>query len=499
MLDMLRTEEQTSVTRVTADVSNGRTRPAIPQLSLPIRLVEPAVVGADFILIVSLSVLAGLGYHLIFLNFAPDLTPYLAIGVLAFSNLAAILWAKGSYQFHNLTNFKRQMYDVPTIWTVVFLVLLGAAFSLKIGGVLSRGATFGFFILGLSLLLVWRAVLAHLLAKALDNGAFAERRIIVIGEGSRLLSSQVLPELQRCGYRPVNVFALSPDDLATADFSKTLTETIERTIKTVRNDAIQDIFLMISWARGPWIEGIIDALNVLPIPVHLLADDDIARYLYQRVHRVGSIWTAELKRTPLTWLEQTLKRIMDVIGASAGLVMLSPLMITTAISIKLDSVGPVFFTQRRIGFNGRAFRIYKFRTMTVLEDGSTIQQATRDDPRVTRVGRLIRRGSIDELPQLFNVLSGDMSLVGPRPHAAAHDTEYEQKIAAYAYRYHVKPGITGWAQINGYRGETQTLDMMAGRVECDLWYINNWSIWRDLKIILRTIAIELKFWRSDVY
>src|ERR1700691_3325861 len=196
MLNMLRTEEQASVARPAAEVASGGARYAFSQLLLPIRFVEPAVVAIDCLLIVTLSVLTGLGYHLVFLNFAPDIAPYLAIGVLAFSNFAAILWAKGAYQFHNLANFKRQMYDVPTIWTVVFLILLGVAFSLKIGEILSRGATFGFFILGLTSLLVWRGALAHLLAKALENGAFAERKIIVIGESSRLLSSQVLPELQ---------------------------------------------------------------------------------------------------------------------------------------------------------------------------------------------------------------------------------------------------------------------------------------------------------------
>ncbi len=499
MLDMLRTEEQASVARPTAEKQNGRPRHAIPQLSLPIRFVEPAVLALDCVLIVSLSMLAGFGYGLIFVNFTPTIAPYFAIGILAFSNFAAILWAKGTYQFHHLKNFKRQMYDVPTIWTVVFLSLLGVAFSLKIGEVLSRGATFAFFILGLSSLLFWRGILAHLLAKALDNGTFAERKIVVIGEQNRLLSSEVLLELQHCGYRPVNIFAINQENLTTDDLPPTLMEAVESTIKTVRNDTIQDIFLMIPWTHSRWIECIVDSLNVLPIPVHLLADDDIARWLYQRVHRVGNVWTTELKRPPLTKLEQTVKRIMDIIGAGTGLIMLSPLMLITAILIKLDSAGPIFFTQKRIGFNGRAFRIYKFRTMTVLEDGSTIQQATRDDPRVTRVGRLIRRGSIDELPQLFNVLKGDMSLVGPRPHAAAHDTEYEQRIAAYAFRYHVKPGITGWAQVSGYRGETQTVDIMARRVECDLWYINNWSIWRDLKIILRTIAIELRFWQSHGY
>jgi exopolysaccharide biosynthesis polyprenyl glycosylphosphotransferase len=207
--------------------------------------------------------------------------------------------------------------------------------------------------------------------------------------------------------------------------------------------------------------------------------------------------TAELKRTPLTRFEQTLKRCFDLIGASVALIMLFPLMVMTAILIKLDSPGPIFFTQKRNGFNGRSFRIWKFRTMTVLEDGPVIKQATREDPRFTRVGRWLRRVNIDELPQLFNVLSGNMSLVGPRPHAAAHDSEYERKISAYAFRYHMKPGITGWAQINGYRGETQTIDLMAKRIELDLWYINNWSIWLDLKIILSTLTLEV--WQPRGY
>ena len=162
-------------------------------------------------------------------------------------------------------------------------------------------------------------------------------------------------------------------------------------------------------------------------------------------------------------------------------------MLLTALWIKLDSPGPIFFLQTRNGFNGHAFRIVKFRSMHVLEDGDTIRQATRADPRVTKIGRWLRRTNIDELPQLFNVLYGNMSLVGPRPHAAAHNSEYEKLIANYAFRYHVKPGITGWAQVNGYRGETPFTDLMEKRVELDLWYINNWSMWLDIKISISNV------------
>jgi exopolysaccharide biosynthesis polyprenyl glycosylphosphotransferase len=165
---------------------------------------------------------------------------------------------------------------------------------------------------------------------------------------------------------------------------------------------------------------------------------------------------------------------------------LSPLLLLASVAIKLDSAGPILFRQSRKGFNGKDFKIYKFRSMTVLEDGQTICQARRGDHRITRVGRILRTSSVDELPQLFNVLRGEMSLVGPRPHAIAHDNEYTETIANYAFRHHVKPGITGWAQVHGFRGETAKLDLMKKRVELDIWYINNWSLWLDLWIILLT-------------
>lgn len=217
----------------------------------------------------------------------------------------------------------------------------------------------------------------------------------------------------------------------------------------------------------------------------------------QRSHGIGPRPTTVLESAPLSRLERALKRTVDLFGAAVGLVLLSPLLLVIALLIKLGSSGPILFTQWRSGFNGRKFRILKFRSMTVIDDGPVIRQATREDPRFTPFGRLLRRTSIDELPQLFNVLRGEMSLVGPRPHALAHDTEYTRMIAGYALRYRVKPGITGWAQVNGYRGETGTLDLMAKRVEYDLRYIENWSVWFDLKIIFGTLTSEI--WRVRGY
>jgi exopolysaccharide biosynthesis polyprenyl glycosylphosphotransferase len=198
----------------------------------------------------------------------------------------------------------------------------------------------------------------------------------------------------------------------------------------------------------------------------------------------------EFQRAPLSLPERAAKRLVDIVLGVSGIVLLMPMFVIIAIAIKLDSPGDALFRQTRCGFNSRKFKIFKFRTMTDLEDGPTIRQAVRGDRRVTRMGAWLRRTSVDELPQLFNVVSGEMSLVGPRPHAAAHDDYYAEQISRYAFRHHMKPGITGWAQIRGYRGETPTVQSMKERVEHDIWYIDNWSVTLDVRIVLLT-ALEV--------
>jgi undecaprenyl-phosphate galactose phosphotransferase/putative colanic acid biosynthesis UDP-glucose lipid carrier transferase len=187
-----------------------------------------------------------------------------------------------------------------------------------------------------------------------------------------------------------------------------------------------------------------------------------------------------------------LKRVVDAMAAGVALLVLLPLFLSIALLIRLDSRGPVLFRQTRIGLNGRKFVILKFRTMNVLEDGPDIRQATKNDDRVTRIGRWLRATSIDELPQLLNVVAGEMSLVGPRPHAVAHDIQYRSLIAGYSQRHDVKPGITGWAQVCGFRGETPSVELMEKRVEHDLWYVEHWSFWLDFKIVLQTAAALMR-------
>ncbi|MES1163086.1 MAG: exopolysaccharide biosynthesis polyprenyl glycosylphosphotransferase, partial [Rhizobacter sp.] len=193
--------------------------------------------------------------------------------------------------------------------------------------------------------------------------------------------------------------------------------------------------------------------------------------------------------TPFTGTNSLVKRVSDIVLASVILVLIAPVLLVIAIGVKLSSPGPVIFKQRRNGLDGGEITVWKFRSMTTQDNGDSVPQATRDDPRITRFGAFIRRTSLDELPQFFNVLQGRMSIVGPRPHAVAHNEQYRALIKAYMVRHKVKPGITGWAQVNGHRGETDTIEKMQARVEYDLEYLRNWSLGLDLQIIARTVRL----------
>jgi exopolysaccharide biosynthesis polyprenyl glycosylphosphotransferase len=217
------------------------------------------------------------------------------------------------------------------------------------------------------------------------------------------------------------------------------------------------------------------------------------RYSGVKVSRIGQIYSLNVVRRPLTSVDVLVKRCFDLAIGLPLLVALTPLFLMVALAVRLDSPGPVLFLQRRYGFNQEPFRIVKFRTMTVAEEGRGVRQAERDDPRVTRVGRILRRFNIDELPQLLNVARGEMSLVGPRPHALVHDQYYERSIADYARRHNVKPGITGWAQIHGLRGAIPTESVMRERIEHDLYYIDNWTIGLDIRILVMTLISPKAF------
>ena len=223
------------------------------------------------------------------------------------------------------------------------------------------------------------------------------------------------------------------------------------------------------------------------VSIHWIPDIFSLRLVNHSVKEISGIPVITLSETPLIGMRLLLKAVEDKVLSIVILIMISPILLLVAIAVKLDSPGPVFFRQNRAGWSGKSFRIWKFRSMYVhQEEAGKLKQAEKNDSRITRVGAFIRKTSLDELPQIFNVLTGNMSLVGPRPHAVQHDVEYSQRIFDYFARHHIKPGITGLAQVRGLRGETIDIDQMVQRIESDIEYINNWSIWLDITIILRT-------------
>jgi putative colanic acid biosynthesis UDP-glucose lipid carrier transferase len=257
----------------------------------------------------------------------------------------------------------------------------------------------------------------------------------------------------------------------------------------VKANRINLIYLSLPMASQPRIKELLDALKDTTASVYFVPDMFVTDLIQGRTDSVCGLPVISVCETPFRGPAGVLKRASDVVLASLILILVSPLMLAVAIAVKLSSPGPVIFRQRRYGLDGEEIIVYKFRSMTVTEDGNSIQQARKNDARVTRLGAFLRKTSMDELPQFINVLQGRMSVVGPRPHAVAHNEQYRGLIKSYMVRHKVKPGVTGWAQVNGFRGETDSLEKMEGRIRCDLDYLRNWSLRLDLYIIWKTVRL----------
>ena len=272
--------------------SGGRT---IGQLRLPYHLVEPMVIAADLIIVVAISLLAEIGYNLLSLGVVPATATqtYSAIGVLTFTNVSAVLAARGDYRVNNLVRFYQQARHLAIIWTGVFLVLVGVAFSLKVAESFSRGSVLTFFALGLGGMIAWRGVVAKLLGQALSAGAFAPRKVILIGEQSHLPTSRTMLEMRRCGYTPTQTLEIGQEEFVTTEISPRLRATIDGAIEVARAESVAEILLSISWEHSCLIESITKMLGVLPIPIYLLPDENVARYLGHRAINVGTTWAAE--------------------------------------------------------------------------------------------------------------------------------------------------------------------------------------------------------------
>ncbi len=259
----------------------------------------------------------------------------------------------------------------------------------------------------------------------------------------------------------------------------------------VYSHGVHEVYITLPLGSQPRILALLESLQGTTASLYFVPDVFGISIIQGRLQDVNGVPVVGICETPFTGTNELVKRISDIVLSSIILLLISPILAILAIGVKLSSPGPVIFKQKRNGLDGEEIVVYKFRSMRAMDNGTVVKQATKDDPRITKFGAFIRRTSLDELPQFINVLQGRMSIVGPRPHAVAHNEQYRKLIKAYMVRHKVKPGITGWAQINGYRGETETIEKMQARVEYDLEYLRNWSLGLDLQIIIRTIRLVL--------
>jgi putative colanic acid biosynthesis UDP-glucose lipid carrier transferase len=432
---------------------------------------------SDVSAIIVASILTGTAYHWLAFGRGGSVVEFFGVGAILAALAAAPIKLRGLYTPDRLLSVLSQIAPILCIWSGVVLFLLGISFTLKISEGLSRGSILLLAIVAPFLIVGQRFLLKGAMLAVLQRDRLKRSNVVVItGDRKTLANHETLPAQEF-----VATYQLPRDPQAIRQVLAKITSAARG------SNTISEVHLMVDWNRWSDVKQVLTELRILPLPVRLIADATAREILQYPQKKMDEVVSFELQRAPLTAGERVAKRVFDVAVATGGLLAIAPLLLAVSLAVWIDSPGPILFRQTRGGFNGRTFQILKFRTMHVMEDGPTITQASPHDNRVTRVGRWLRPYSIDELPQLINVLRGDMSLVGPRPHALAHDVHYSSLISNYPYRHHVKPGITGWAQVNGLRGETSTVSLMKQRVELDFWYVTNWSFWLDLRILFWTV------------
>ncbi|QET05607.1 MULTISPECIES: undecaprenyl-phosphate glucose phosphotransferase [Cupriavidus] len=367
-------------------------------------------------------------------------------------------------------------------WATVFLTALMGTFLIHQIGHVSRIWSMGWFLTSSAALLAGRVIMFRMLANVREQGINA-KRVLIFGYGplGREMYLRV-QQIRAAGYRVVGIYDESsqaiPANVATL-------RTMDDVNQFVHSEGVREIWLTLPMAACRDLSDVVRQFRNELIDIRWVPDVASVELLGHRFSDFMGLPVIDLNAPPVSGITGVLKASFDRIFALAAIVGLSPLLLVIAVLVKLSSPGPVLFRQLRLGIDGRQFHVYKFRSMKMHED-TGVTQACRGDARVTRVGAFLRRTSLDELPQFFNVLRGEMSVVGPRPHAMEHNEIYRELIDRYMLRHRVKPGITGWAQINGLRGQTDTVEKMRRRIEFDIYYIQHWSFQLDLRIILRT-------------
>ncbi|WP_265515466.1 undecaprenyl-phosphate glucose phosphotransferase [Nitratireductor luteus] len=425
----------------------------------------------------------GLGTHL-YLQY-----PLIILGI----SLVTVILMEFSdcYQMPALRNPIGQIGRILLIWSATFALATVALFFLKISAEFSRYWLGAWYATGLGLIFMLRLATAQLFKRWARNGRI-ERRAVIVGGGKN--AEVLIRSIEREPYNDIRICGIFDDrddkrsPPVVAGYPKL--GNVEELIEFARIARIDMLIVSLPFNAEARVLAMLRKLWVLPIDIRLSAHSSHLRFRPRAYSYIGSVPMLDIFDRPINDWDSVAKRAFDIFFSLLGIAVFSPVMLATAIAIKLDSKGPVLFKQRRHGFNNEEIEVLKFRSMYTEQCDPTARNAVvKDDPRVTRVGRFIRKTSLDELPQFFNALFGSLSLVGPRPHAIAaeaHNRLFDEVVDGYFARHRVKPGVTGWAQINGWRGELDTEEKIRKRTEYDLYYIENWSLWLDLKILFLT-------------
>jgi Undecaprenyl-phosphate glucose phosphotransferase len=450
---------------------------------------------AEFALIVTV----GLADYWLYLARTDGLEWHYPLAIFAIAILSMFAFQTADiYQVQAFRGHEKQYMRLAAAWSLVFLIVIGASFFAKAGEMFSRVWLGTFYVGGLTALVVSRRLL-FLLVRTWTREGRLTRRTVIVGGGEP--GAHVIEELRRqkdSGVKVIGLFDDRGDERASAECAgERKLGTVDDLVEFGRRTRVDLVIFSLPISAENRILQMLKKLWVLPVDIRLAAHSNKLQFRPRSYSYIGKVPVIDVADRPIADWDVVMKWLFDKIVGGLILLCALPPMALIAIAIKLDSRGPVLFKQKRYGFNNDLIEVYKFRSMYVdAADAKADKLVTKDDPRVTRVGRFIRKASLDELPQLFNVvIKGNLSLVGPRPHAVnakAEERLYDEAVDGYFARHRVKPGITGWAQVNGWRGETDTHEKIQNRVEHDLFYIENWSVLLDLYIVMRTPFALLK-------
>ena len=433
---------------------------------------------------------AGIAYGLIIWHIGAATTEYTILVVLLLGALGLLYDAFDVYR--KTASFTRKALDLLQAWTAAFAILVVLGYVTKQSDVFSRLFLAQLYAAGFLAQLTILGLISSYVRRVFDSDAVDHALIVGNGQLARYINQRISsnPWLGQKVVGYVHIGQQEGGDRPPVfDDSVPVLGGLEKLPALIDAHQVRTVYFAIPLNASELIENLYFKLLDRHVAVHWVPDIFSLRLVNHAVSAIAGVPVLTLSETPLIGTRKLLKSVEDFVLSAILLLLFAPLMALIALAVKADSAGPVFFRQKRLGWGGRTFEIWKFRSMRAHEpEGGVVRQARRGDPRVTRVGAFLRRTSLDELPQLFNVLRGEMSLVGPRPHAIQHDHEYAQHIAHYFARHNIKPGITGLAQVRGLRGETRELESMILRVESDIEYINSWSLWLDLTILVRTFA-----------